>query len=92
MLYFGDHIYSDLADPMLKLGWHTAAIVPELAREIRIQNVDEYRWTIMWMDALTKLIEKHQHYGRDNSEAAFVIQEWLEERRLMRQEIFVSSY
>jgi hypothetical protein len=92
VLYFGDHIYSDLADPMLKLGWHTAAIVPELAREIRIQNVDEYRWTIMWMDALTKLIEKHQHYGRDNSEAAFVILEWLEERRLMRQEIFVSSY
>ncbi|KIH59940.1 5' nucleotidase family protein [Ancylostoma duodenale] len=43
VLYFGDHIYTDLADPILRLGWRTAAIVPELAREIRIQNDDVYR-------------------------------------------------
>ena len=43
VLYFGDHIYTDLADPMLRLGWHTAAVVPELAREIRTQNDQGYR-------------------------------------------------
>lgn len=46
MIYFGDHIYTDLAGPMLELGWHTAAIVPELAREIRTQNTDAFRWQV----------------------------------------------
>ncbi|PIO69771.1 5' nucleotidase family protein [Teladorsagia circumcincta] len=43
VLYFGDHIYTDLADPILRLGWRTAAIVPELAREIRVQNGESYQ-------------------------------------------------
>lgn len=43
VLYFGDHIYSDLEEPILKLRWHTAAIVPELAREIRSQDQTYWR-------------------------------------------------
>ncbi|KAH7731078.1 5-nucleotidase domain containing 2-like protein [Aphelenchoides avenae] len=85
VLYFGDHIYSDLADPMLRLGWHTAAIVPELAREIRVQNRDGYRHTIMWMEALTHLIECYQKYSRADPEAAALIEAWVEERRQNRQ-------
>lgn len=38
VLYFGDHIYSDLADPSLKNGWRTGAIIPEL--EVIIYNFD----------------------------------------------------
>ncbi|PIK36877.1 putative 5'-nucleotidase domain-containing protein 3 [Apostichopus japonicus] len=30
VLYFGDHIYSDLADPSLQNGWRTGGIIPEL--------------------------------------------------------------
>ncbi|GFS06889.1 5'-nucleotidase domain-containing protein 3-like [Elysia marginata] len=30
VLYFGDHVYSDLADPSLRYGWRTGAIIPEL--------------------------------------------------------------
>lgn len=30
VLYFGDHIYSDLVDPSLKNGWRTGGIIPEL--------------------------------------------------------------
>lgn len=30
VLYFGDHVYTDLADAALHHGWRTAAIIPEL--------------------------------------------------------------
>lgn len=30
VLYFGDHVYTDLADATLRFGWRTAAIIPEL--------------------------------------------------------------
>lgn len=69
---------------MLQLGWHTAAIVPELAQEIRIQNEDTYRETITWMEVLTQLIEKYQHLGRDDIHSQTVINEWILERRMLR--------
>ncbi|TNN74828.1 5'-nucleotidase domain-containing protein 2 [Liparis tanakae] len=40
VLYFGDHLYSDLADLMLRHGWRTAAIVPELEPETNVTNRD----------------------------------------------------
>ncbi|KAI5078623.1 hypothetical protein GOP47_0006294 [Adiantum capillus-veneris] len=43
VLYFGDHLYSDLRGPA-KAGWRTAAIIRELEREIRTQNEDAYRF------------------------------------------------
>lgn len=43
VLYFGDHLYSDLRGPA-KAGWRTAAIIRELEREIRTQNEDKYRF------------------------------------------------
>ena len=30
VLYFGDHVYTDLADATLHHGWKTGAIIPEL--------------------------------------------------------------
>ncbi|XP_002964821.2 5'-nucleotidase domain-containing protein DDB_G0275467 isoform X1 [Selaginella moellendorffii] len=42
VLYFGDHLFSDLRGPS-KAGWRTAAIIRELEREIATQNEDEYR-------------------------------------------------
>ncbi|KAG7221107.1 hypothetical protein INR49_017548 [Caranx melampygus] len=41
VLYFGDHIYSDLADLTLKHGWRTGAIIPELRKEIKIMNTEQ---------------------------------------------------
>ncbi|CAJ0922868.1 unnamed protein product, partial [Mesorhabditis belari] len=87
VLYFGDHIYTDLADPMLRLGWHTAAIVPELAREIRAQNTDEYRRSIQWLETLTNLIANFQVDGRRNAECGQIINEWAEERRKLRENV-----
>ncbi|KAL8136976.1 hypothetical protein V2J09_002977 [Rumex salicifolius] len=43
VMYFGDHLLSDLRGPS-KAGWRTAAIIYELEHEIRIQNEDSYRF------------------------------------------------
>ncbi|XP_051916575.1 5'-nucleotidase domain-containing protein 3-like isoform X1 [Hippocampus zosterae] len=82
VLYFGDHIYSDLADLTLKHGWRTGAIVPELRKEIKIMNTEEYVHTVSWMQALTGLIEQMQ-VRRDAASQA-VVGEWIREREAMR--------
>ncbi|KAM4133519.1 hypothetical protein ACJW30_01G335200 [Castanea mollissima] len=43
VIYFGDHLFSDLRGPS-KAGWRTAAIIHELESEIHIQNEDSYRF------------------------------------------------
>ncbi|XP_057501656.1 uncharacterized protein LOC130785490 [Actinidia eriantha] len=42
VIYFGDHLFSDLRGTS-KAGWRTAAIIHELYNEIQIQNEDSYR-------------------------------------------------
>ncbi|ONK69699.1 uncharacterized protein A4U43_C05F25810 [Asparagus officinalis] len=42
VIYFGDHLFSDLRGPS-KAGWRTAAIIHELENEIHIQNNEAYR-------------------------------------------------
>ncbi|XP_010278001.1 PREDICTED: 5'-nucleotidase domain-containing protein DDB_G0275467 isoform X2 [Nelumbo nucifera] len=43
VIYFGDHLFSDLRGPS-KAGWRTAAIIHELENEICIQNGENYRF------------------------------------------------
>ncbi|MFH4976836.1 hypothetical protein AB6A40_003545 [Gnathostoma spinigerum] len=86
VLYFGDHLYTDLADPILNLGWHTAAIVPELAREIRTQNEESYRKMINWLEMLTSMIERYQHFS-NLEEVKDIIQQWFDEREYLREEV-----
>ncbi|XP_048657116.1 5'-nucleotidase domain-containing protein 2 isoform X1 [Marmota marmota marmota] len=64
VLYFGDHLYSDLADLMLRHGWRTGAIIPELEREIRIINTEQYMHSLTWQQALTGLLERMQVPGQ----------------------------
>ncbi|KAJ8261698.1 hypothetical protein GJAV_G00157300 [Gymnothorax javanicus] len=82
VLYFGDHIYSDLADLTLKHGWRTGAIIPELRKEIKIMNTEEYVHTVTWLQSLTSLVE-HMQVHRDPASQA-VIKQWIEEREEMR--------
>eukprot|EP00795_Rhopilema_esculentum_P006452 gene6452-11898_t len=56
VLYFGDHVYSDLMDPVMRHGWRTGAILPELEREIMISNSKEYRRNVQWLLALENLM------------------------------------
>lgn len=82
VLYFGDHIYSDLADLTLKHGWRTGAIIPELRKEIKIMNTEEYVHTMTWLQALTGLLEQMQVHQDPASQ--MVIQQWINEREEMR--------
>ncbi|XP_071085727.1 5'-nucleotidase domain-containing protein 3-like [Haliotis cracherodii] len=82
VLYFGDHVYSDLADPSLRHGWRTGAIIPELEAEIEQQNDPAYKSAVRWLVSLQQLIEKHQ--CQDSPEQREVIQAWLKERDDLR--------
>ncbi|XP_051545231.1 5'-nucleotidase domain-containing protein 3-like [Myxocyprinus asiaticus] len=93
VLYFGDHIYSDLADLTLKHGWRTGAIIPELRKEIKIMNTEEYVHTMTWLQALTGLLEQMQVHRDPVSQT--VIQQWINERedmRLRTKDIFNAQF
>ncbi|KAI4904879.1 hypothetical protein NFI96_011574 [Prochilodus magdalenae] len=82
VLYFGDHLYSDLADLMLRHGWRTGAIVPELELETKVVNTEQYAQSLTWLQALTGLLERMQMYRDPDSRK--VLQEWLKEREELR--------
>uniref|UniRef100_A0A915DF36 5'-nucleotidase domain-containing protein 3 n=1 Tax=Ditylenchus dipsaci TaxID=166011 RepID=A0A915DF36_9BILA len=71
VLYFGDHIYSDLADPK---------------REIRIQD-HEYWRKVRWLETLTHLIENHQKYADVDADTLNIIRQWAAERKVIREQI-----
>ncbi|XP_023932660.1 5'-nucleotidase domain-containing protein 3 [Lingula anatina] len=90
MLYFGDHVYTDLADATLSMGWRTGAIIPELEGEIKNFNSEEFTNAVTWLSSLQDLIEKSQVL-HDSPEAEAVRQEWLKERdqlRVATKEVF----
>uniref|UniRef100_A0A665VB10 5'-nucleotidase domain-containing protein 2-like n=1 Tax=Echeneis naucrates TaxID=173247 RepID=A0A665VB10_ECHNA len=82
VLYFGDHLYSDLADLMLRHGWRTAAIVPELEQETKVVSTDRYALNLTWLQALTGLMERLQTHRDQDSKQVF--QEWQKEREELR--------
>ncbi|XP_059190033.1 5'-nucleotidase domain-containing protein 2 [Centropristis striata] len=89
VLYFGDHLYSDLADLMLRHGWRTGAIVPELETETKVVSSQRYALSLTWLQALTGLMERMQTH-RD-PESKLVLDEWQKEReelRVMTKNVF----
>ncbi|CAG2232353.1 5'-nucleotidase domain-containing protein 3,5'-nucleotidase domain-containing protein 2 [Mytilus edulis] len=82
VLYFGDHVYSDLADPSLKYGWRTGAIIPELETEIEKSNTLKFQVAVHWLCCLQDLIEESQE-DRDPS-VTILRNEWLKERDELR--------
>ncbi|XP_075434475.1 5'-nucleotidase domain-containing protein 2 isoform X2 [Ascaphus truei] len=82
VLYFGDHLYSDLADLMLRHGWRTGAIVPELETETKIVNTEQYSQSLTWLQALTGLLERMQSHRDPESQQ--VLQDWMKERHELR--------
>lgn len=86
MLYFGDHIYSDLIDPTIQQGWRTGAIIHELAAEIETRNMLSYRHTLAWLLRIERLLINAQNQshvpGLEN-----LVNEWTEERKRARHEL-----
>ena len=47
-------------DLMLRHGWRTGAIVPELELETKVVNTEQYAQSLTWLQALTGLVERMQ--------------------------------
>ena len=41
-MYWGDHVFADLAEPSRQAGWLTGAIVRELTHEVKVLHSEEY--------------------------------------------------
>ncbi|CAA6662261.1 unnamed protein product [Spirodela intermedia] len=57
VIYFGDHLFSDLRGPS-RAGWRTAAIIHELEKEIEIQNDESYRFQQTKFHIIQELLGK----------------------------------
>ncbi|XP_072928802.1 5'-nucleotidase domain-containing protein 2-like isoform X3 [Hemitrygon akajei] len=66
-------------DLMLRHGWRTGAIVPELETEISIINTEQFTHGLTWLQALTGLLERLQVY--QDAESKQVLDEWIKERQ-----------
>ncbi|XP_044472277.1 5'-nucleotidase domain-containing protein DDB_G0275467 [Mangifera indica] len=77
VIYFGDHLFSDLRGPS-KAGWRTAAIIHELENEIHIQNEDNYRFEQAKFHIIQELLGK-LHATVANSQKTEACQSLLDE-------------
>ncbi|XP_078439545.1 HAD-superfamily hydrolase, subfamily IG, 5'-nucleotidase [Wolffia australiana] len=62
VIYFGDHLFSDLSGPS-RAGWRTAAIIHELEKEIEIQNKESYRFQQAKFHVIQELLGRCQALG-----------------------------
>ncbi|KAK9275363.1 hypothetical protein L1049_022627 [Liquidambar formosana] len=83
VIYFGDHLFSDLRGPS-KAGWRTAAIIHELENEIRIQNEDSYRFEQAKFHIIQELLGK-LHATIANSQKSEAYKSLLEDLNEERQ-------
>ncbi|KAK4257606.1 hypothetical protein QN277_007170 [Acacia crassicarpa] len=77
VIYFGDHLFSDLRGPS-KAGWRTAAIIHELEGEIQIQNDYSYRFEQAKFHIIQELLGK-LHATTANSHRTVACQSLLKE-------------
>ncbi|KAJ2601621.1 hypothetical protein H4R99_002948 [Coemansia sp. RSA 1722] len=64
VMYFGDHLYSDLRDPSIQKGWFTGAIVSELKYELSVIQQTEYRQSVAYIQLLEKILKHSQQETR----------------------------
>ncbi|KAJ4958215.1 hypothetical protein NE237_025326 [Protea cynaroides] len=97
VIYFGDHLFSDLRGPS-KAGWRTAAIIHELENEIRVQNEDGYRFQQAKFHIIEELLVRfHATVSRCQGGKAYdkLLKELNEERQMARsnmKNMFNSSF
>ena len=93
VLYFGDHVYADLADLSLNHGWRTGAIIEDIGEEIDKMNHEDFKWTLNWSTVLKhKLIENFQDLAHsDDPDISCLLQSWSEEflecRKLLKDHL-----
>ena len=89
VLYFGDHVYADLADLSLNHGWRTGAIIHDIEDEVDKMNQDDFKWTLNWSTVLKhNLIETFQDASHSGDpEIASLLKEWSEEYIKCRKDL-----
>lgn len=85
VLYFGDHVYSDLAEPILHHGWKTAAIIPELEDEIKLENSAIYKDNLSTLLAAESLLQHYQAGTNAHPEHMALLDKWKHERNISRK-------
>jgi HAD superfamily 5'-nucleotidase-like hydrolase len=83
ILYFGDHLASDIVEPNLHLGWRTGLIIRELEREVDVQNSAGYRRTLSRLLDLDKLIRETQRRPHD----PVVLAQWRQQINIYREHL-----
>ncbi|KAG0470464.1 hypothetical protein HPP92_017164 [Vanilla planifolia] len=96
VIFFGDHLFSDLRGPS-KAGWRTAAIIHELESEIQVQNTQAYRIQQAKFHKIQELLGKyHLTISRfDEQPCNALLRDLNYERtqcRLMMRKMFNSSF
>lgn len=97
VIYFGDHLFSDLRGPS-KAGWRTAAIIHELESEIHIQNNEGYRFQQAKFHIIQELLGKFHATvanGKRGGACDALLKELNKEREQCRsrmREMFNSSF
>ncbi|RWS12067.1 nucleotidase domain-containing protein 3 [Dinothrombium tinctorium] len=85
ILYFGDQIYSDLADLTLYHGWRTGAVIKELEKEINTLNSEDFAEAISELQAIQQLIEEHQKRMENDARGKDLLKCLLHDRDLLRK-------
>ena len=83
ILFFGDHVYSDLADPILFAGWRTAAIVPELDEELDAIHSKTYQTHLATLSELELKISNF----KDPDMSRELIQFYMNQRQEVKSEL-----
>ena len=60
VVYFGDHIKSDIMEARALVNWRTGFILRELRDEVALQNSPRYRCTLSKLSLLERLLEDAQ--------------------------------
>lgn len=77
VLYFGDHVYTDLQDPSQKHGWRTGAVIRELTYEVEKINSPDFQRELAWNMRLQNLCERLQFLVPDRSDPT--LRQWFVE-------------
>jgi hypothetical protein len=88
VLYFGDHLYSDLAKPTEEYGWKTGAIIRELTSEIGVHNNIEYHCKLKWAFYIEELVRLAQRLNKIGCLDEH-IKKWKKERTEARYQLSI---
>jgi HAD superfamily 5'-nucleotidase-like hydrolase len=92
VLYFGDHLFNDLREPNRIEGWKTGVIIPELEREVQIQNSYSYRSMLAEMLEVERAFGRCHFYGRKEEPVTVLLEEYRDKLQKALKETFNPTF